>query len=75
MLLSLFLCVFNIVFVCIVVSFTLQDKLFEGVPFLFGVIPVLLAILVACCIKEKTKEEQERHTSSKAAADTNYYCR
>lgn len=25
-----------------------------GVPFLFGVIPVLLAILFACCIKDKS---------------------
>lgn len=24
-----------------------------GVPFLFGVFPVLLAIFFACCIKEK----------------------
>lgn len=30
-----------------------HNKLFMGIPFLFGVIPVLLAILFACCIKEK----------------------
>ncbi len=30
----------------------MQNELFKGVPFLFGVIPVLLAIMVACCIQE-----------------------
>ena len=30
----------------------LQGGLFKGVPFLFGVIPVLIALIVACCIKD-----------------------
>ena len=30
-----------------------QSGLFKGLPFLFGVIPVLLALMVALCIKEK----------------------
>ena len=50
-------------------SYPLQNKHFVGVPFLFGAFPVLLAILVACCIKDKgplisRKRSEEDHRSS-----------
>ena len=51
-------------------SFYTQNQHFIGVPFLFGAFPVLLAILVACCIKDKgpllsrkRSEDEHRPTS------------
>ena len=31
----------------------LQGDMFVGIPFLFGVVPVILALLVAFCIKSE----------------------
>ena len=42
---------FQIIWNFIIISL-LQGGLFKGIPFVFGVIPVLIALIVACCIKD-----------------------
>ncbi len=49
-----------------------QNEFFKGVPFLFGVFPVFLAIMVACCIKETEpmKINHSRRNSEELSSST-----